>query len=274
LTLFFAELLIFCLGKVAIVVGLFGHTPELTHVGFVFLMKQVIFKVFAVFITVVAVAMMGASLATFFVHPDVRAEMNTPAMQNYTFEEQPGEKPQWSVARRFSTDPTKPADRVSVGTFPSPYEALIKAHGDLKNYLTQQAGTMSTDKATADEQTKLFAATQEQDVVAIDQRAAQLKVGVDQLALNLQNRSKELTDLSEVSRKTREETASRRTDVLRLRHELEEARTDLFRLTTVRRDLMDRLVRLQIENQELTDRQAQVEGKSAAAADYQNDPVQ
>ena len=84
---------------------------------------------------------------------------------------------------------------------------------------------------------------------------------------------RELTDLSEVSRKTREEKATRRTDVLRLRHELEEARTDLFRLTTVRRDLMDRLVRLQIENQELMDRQAQVQGQSAGSV-YQDDPVQ
>lgn len=96
-------------------------------------MKQAIFKVFAVFITVVAVSMMGAALATFFVHPDARAEMNTPAMMNYSFEEVPGEVPKWNVTRRFSNNPADPAERGNVGSFSSPYEALIKAHGDLKN---------------------------------------------------------------------------------------------------------------------------------------------
>ncbi len=236
-------------------------------------MKQVIFKVFAVFITVVAVAMMGTSLATFFVHPDVRAEMNTPAMLNYTFEEVPGETPQWTVTRRFSTDAADPAARGSVGTVKSPYEALIKAHGDLKNYLSQQTGTMSTEKTAADEQAKLFAASQEQDVAAIAQRAEQLKTAADQLAVALQGRSEDLQALSVKSRETREETAARRTDVLRLRHELEEARTDLFRLTEVRRNLMDRLVRLEIENQELVNRQSQLEANSAGV-NYQQDPAQ
>ncbi len=236
-------------------------------------MMRVLFKVFAVFITVVAVSMMGASLATFFVHPDTRAEMNTPAMLNYTFEEIPGEKPQWKVTRRFSTDPANAQDRGTVGTFPSPYEALTKAHGDLKNYLTQQTGTMLTEKTKADDEAKLFAASQAQDVVAVDLRAQQLKGFSDQLMATLQTRSEELQASSVKSRETREETAARRTDVLRLRHELEEARTDLFRLTAVRRDLMDRLVRLEIENQELTTRQAQVTGQSAGEA-YQEDPVQ
>lgn len=236
-------------------------------------MKLVIFKVFAVFITVVAVAMMGASLATFFVHPDVRSEMNTPAMLNYTFEEIPGETPQWSVTRRFSNDPADPRARGSVGTFKSPYEALTKAHADLKNYLNQQAGTMVTSKTAADEQAKMFETTQAQDVAAIALRAQQLKAGSDQLAANLQTRSEELQALSVKSRETREETAARRTDVLRLRHELEEARTDLYRLTVVRRDLMDRLVRLEIENQELEERKAQIEGSSGAQG-YQKDPGQ
>lgn len=238
-------------------------------------MKQVIFKVFAVFITVVAIAMMGISLATFFVHPDVRAETNTPAMMNYTFEEVPGEVPKWTVTRRFSNDPTKPGDRGAIGTFNSPYEALTKAHGDLKNYLAQQTGTMATEKTTADDQAKLFAASQDQDVAAMTLRAQLLKSGSDQLAVALQTRSEELQASSVKSRETREETAARRTDVLRLRHELEEARTDLFRLTAVRRDLMDRLVRLEIENQELKARQAQVAGQPAAAgAVYSGEPGQ
>lgn len=231
-------------------------------------MKYGIFKVFAVFIAVVTVVMMGAALATFFVRPDVRGEMNTPAMLNYTFAEVPGETPQWSVTRRFSTNPADPAERGAVGTFNSPYEAIIKAHGDLKNYLTQQAAAMTTEQQTAEEEAKFFGATQEQDLLAIDLRAQQLKAGADQLAGMLQKNSEELQALSVRSRETREETAARRTDVLRLRNELEEARTDLFRLTAVRRDLMDRLVRLEIENQELKTREAQLEGK---AVNYDED---
>ena len=44
------------------------------------------FKVLSVFVTVVAVALMGIAISTFTVAPDLRAEMNTPAMQNYTFD--------------------------------------------------------------------------------------------------------------------------------------------------------------------------------------------
>ena len=228
-------------------------------------MKQAIFKVFAVFITVVAVSMMGAALATFFVHPDARAEMNTPAMMNYSFEEVPGEVPKWNVTRRFSNNPADPAERGNVGSFSSPYEALIKAHGDLKNYLSQQSSAMAAQKATADSEATLFEASQAQDVTAMKERAAQLKVAADQDATLLQTRSEELQALSVKSRETREETAARRTDVLRLRHELEEARTDLFRLTAIRRDLMDRLVRIEIENQGMKDRHAQLGGDPVAA---------
>lgn len=228
-------------------------------------MKRAIFKVLAVFVTVVAVAMMGASLAIFFVHPDVRAEMNTPAMQNYTFAQTAGETPQWTVTRRFSTDPTKPQDRGSVGTFATAYEAIIKAHTDLKNHLTQQTGQMDSEKTTVDAQRTFFSASQEQDTLAIATRVQELKAFSDGEIRTLQARSEELQALSVKSLATREETEERRTDVDRLSHELEEARTDLFRLNAIRRDLTDRLVRLEIENQELASRKSQVEGN---ASDY------
>jgi hypothetical protein len=124
---------------------------------------------------------------------------------------------------------------------------------------------MAAQKATADSEATLFEASQAQDVTAMKERAAQLKVAADQLATLLQTRSEELQALSVKSRETREETAARRTDVLRLRHELEEARTDLFRLTAIRRDLMDRLVRIEIENQGMKDRHAQLGGDPVVA---------
>ena len=95
------------------------------------------FKVLSVFVTVVAVALMGIAISTFTVAPDLRAEMNTPAMQNYTFERSSGEDPKWTVTRRFSTNPADPDERGSVGTVSSGIEAVNKAHQDLR----QQLGT-------------------------------------------------------------------------------------------------------------------------------------
>jgi chromosome segregation ATPase len=79
-----------------------------------------------------------------------------------------------------------------------------------------------------------------------------------EMAVRLRAKSDQLQGLSVQGRETREETAQRRTDVIRLQHELEEVRTDLYRLTAIRRDLVDRLLRTEIENQELSDRTAQL----------------
>lgn len=237
-------------------------------------MKQVIFKVLSVFVAVVAVAMMGTALATFWVHPDVRTEMNTPAMQNYTFTFAGGENPTWTVTRRFSTDPANPNDRGNVGQVKTAYEALIKAHGDLKNYLGQQSSALAADKAKADEETAAFKASQEQDVQAMKARADYLAVIAEAKGREAREKSQELETLSVKSREIRDETAARRTDVLRLRHELEEARTDLFRLNAVRRDLTDRLVRLEIENDELKTRQAQISGESSSPSATEFDQKQ
>ena len=73
-------------------------------------MKSLIFKVSAVFVAVVSVALMGASLSVYFVHPDATSEINTPAMLNYSFEQTTGENPTWTVKRRFSVDPAAPAE--------------------------------------------------------------------------------------------------------------------------------------------------------------------
>ena len=80
-------------------------------------MKSLIFKVSAVFVAVVSVALMGASLSVYFVHPDATSEINTPAMLNYSFEQTTGENPTWTVKRRFSIDPAAPAERGQVGTY-------------------------------------------------------------------------------------------------------------------------------------------------------------
>ncbi len=225
-------------------------------------MKSNVFKVFAVFITVVSVCMMGAALATFFVHPDLTSEMNTPAMLNFTFERTTGETPKWTVTRRFG-------DKGVVGSFDTPYQALIKAHQNLKTYLADQTGPLVTEKQADDVKTAAFRTSQEQDEAAVMARLKVLmEIVAPKLSKNLQQLSENLQALSVKSKAVREETADRRTDVVRLQHELEEARTDLFRLTTVRRDLTDRLVRLQIDNRGLQDRQSQLNREDVPPLKY------
>lgn len=222
-------------------------------------MKSLIFRIAAVFVAVVAVTLMGAALSVYFVHPDMTSEINTPAMLNYSFEQTTGENPAWTVKRRFSIDPAAPAERGQVGTFKTGYEALTKAHEDLASQFGRQKNENVTAKGTIDQQLSSFEASQKQDVEAIADRAALLKAGVEQLQTFVQTKSDEAQAISVRTLEVREETADRRTDVLRLRHELEEARTDLFRLDEILRHDTDQLVRLELENQALEQRLQQLQ---------------
>ncbi|MEY3458649.1 MAG: hypothetical protein RL215_1806 [Planctomycetota bacterium] len=216
------------------------------------------FKTLAVFTALTAVAIMAVAVSTWQVAPDLRAEMNTPAMLNYSFEQSAGENPQWTVTRRFSTNPNDPNERGTVGTYPSGYDALIKAHDDYRTALSNRTSAAAGETTNLIAQTDAFRAKQQQDLLAMDNKIAALKSDADTIAKRLLMKSGTLQDLSVKGREIRDETAQRRTDVLRLQHELEEIRTDLYRLTAIRRDLMDRLLRTQIENQELTDRTSQL----------------
>ena len=222
-------------------------------------MKSLIFKVSGVFVAVVSVALMGAALSVYFVHPDARSEMNTPAMLNYEFEQTTGENRTWTVKRRFSTNPAAPAERGQVGTsYKTNYEAITKAHEDLAAQMGRQKNEKVSAKNIVDEQLKLFDASQRQDVEAIADRVAMLRADAEQRQTAVQSRSDEAQAISVKTLEVREETAARRTDVLRLRHELEEARTDLFRLNEILRHDTDQLVRLELENQALQQRLQQL----------------
>ncbi len=229
-------------------------------------MKSLIFKVCAVFVTIIAVTLMGAALSVYFVHPDANAEINTPAMLNYTFEHTTGENEQWTVKRRFSIDPvTAPKERGNVGTFKTAYEAITKAHEDLATQMGKLKNAKTADKETAVGQLTQFEASQLQDTKAIEARVALLRRATEQLQTSVQAKSDEAQALSVKTLAVREETAARRTDVMRLRHELEEERTDLFRLNEILRNDTDHLLRLQLENQALEQRQQQLQ---KSAADY------
>ena len=222
-------------------------------------MKSLIFKVSAVFVAVVSVALMGASLSVYFVHPDATSEINTPAMLNYSFEQTTGENPTWTVKRRFSFDPAAPAERGQVGSFKTAYEAITKAHEDLATQMGGQKGKKVDAKTIVDQQLIIFKASQEQDVTAIGDRVAMLRAGAEQWQTAVQARSDEAQAISVSTLEVRNETAARRTDVLRLRHELEEARTDLFRLNEILRHDTDQLLRLELENQALEQRLQQLQ---------------
>ena len=222
-------------------------------------MKSLIFKVSAVFVAVVSVALMGASLSVYFVHPDATSEINTPAMLNYSFEQTTGENPTWTVKRRFSIDPAAPAERGQVGSYKTAYEAITKAHEDLATQMGRQKGEKVSLKTIVDQQLIGFKASQEQDVTAIGDRVAMLRAGAEQWQTAVQARSDEAQAISVSTLEVRNETAARRTDVLRLRHELEEARTDLFRLNEILRHDTDQLLRLELENQALEQRLQQLQ---------------
>ena len=222
-------------------------------------MKSLIFKVSAVFVAVISVALMGASLSVYFVHPDATSEINTPAMLNYSFEQTTGENPTWTVKRRFSIDPAAPAERGQVGSFKTAYEAITKAHEDLATQMGRQKGEKVDAKKIVDQQLIVFKASQEQDVTAIGDRVAMLRAGAEQWQTAVQARSDEAQAISVSTLEVRNETAARRTDVLRLRHELEEARTDLFRLNEILRHDTDQLLRLELENQALEQRLQQLQ---------------
>lgn len=221
-------------------------------------MKSLIFKISAVLVAVISVTLMGAALSVYFVHPDASAEMNTPAMLNYTFERSTGETVSWSVKRRFSVDPANPKDRGTVGTYPTVYQAITKAHEDLASQQGRLKNELISAKQVADDQLKKFEASQSQDTAAIAERAAMLKVASDQWQTLVQTKSDEAQAISVRILEVREETESRRTDVERLRHELQEARTDLFRLNEILRHDTDYLLRLQLENQAMEQRRDQL----------------
>lgn len=220
-------------------------------------MKSSIFKVLAVMVMVGSVTFMGASIAAYYGHPEPTSEMSSPQLQDYTFERNPGENPTWTVILRVGPN------KGNVGSpAKTPYEAIVTAHKDLENRMRQEATAASTElqrlKDPAGE-LATFTTNQQQDEQAMEARIAELQQLSVRYQADLLKKSEELQALSVESKKIRDETAKRRTDVVRLHNELEEARTDQFRLTEQIRTLTDQLVRLQLDNQALTDRQKQLE---------------
>ena len=212
-----------------------------------------LFKTLGVLLAVMSLGFMGASIAMYYGHPDALAEMNSPAMQAYSFEANPGEKVTWTVTARDGANAGQ-----NIGTFDSPLLAVNAAHKDLQSRLSTETNEANSAADVARQQTAAFTASQAQDLEAARQRKQML----DGFAQNLEQRLRQLNtqeqSLAERAKQIQLETASRRTDVTRLQNELEEARTDLFRLTEIRRELTNELLRLQLETQSLQERITQM----------------
>ncbi len=220
-------------------------------------MKNSIFKVLAVLLTVSSVSFMGLSIAGYYGRPDYASEMQAPELKEYTFTQEVGENIRWKVTRRFG-------DKSDVGTYDTPYQAIVKAHDDLVTKLNGERRVREETLAKIKGDTgeiAVFDRNQATDRAAMQVRIQQLEQFLAQVKDLVLKRSDQLASLSTDSKIVRDETAQRRTDVVRLGHELDEVRTDLFRLTELQRTLTDQLLRLQLENQMLEDRKQQLQGQ-------------
>jgi len=213
-----------------------------------------LFKVLSVVIVIACVTFMGVSIAAYFGRAEPMAEARTPEMAQYTFEQSGGTRPTWTVTSRTG-------EKKNLGTFKNGYEAITKAHKDLTDRLNQESGNLKTEIGkikAADGQVAAFTASQTMDEKAMQDRITELQQLNAEYEQQLLKKSEELQALSVKSKAIRDETALRRTDVMRLSNELGEARTDVYRLTELKRQLTDLLVRLQIDGNALGERQSQL----------------
>ena len=206
-------------------------------------------KIAIVLLPVACVLTMGASLIAWFAVPSVYPTMQS--LTDYSFEAQPGAVTTWTVTRRVG-------DGGQVTTGAKGFDAVVKAQNDLATRLKKETSDMRQLHDVATQQLELVKAQQEQDLQAVEQRAAELKTFASQYQQQILQRSADFQGLTVKSRVTRDEVTLRREDVTRLQSELEELRTDHFQLAELQRTLTDRLLRIQLDNQNLLSREQQL----------------
>lgn len=190
-------------------------------------------------------------MVAFFAVPGMYPAMAE--LDDYSFEAQAGETVTWNVKRRLG-------DGGNVTSQPTTsFDAVVKARGDMNQRLQKESTEMNQLLQVVNQQLTQLAAEREQDLEAMTRRAEELELLAVQKRDDVVSASGRFQDLSVRARVVRDEMASRRDDVVRLRQELEELRTHLYELTELRRTLMDRLLRLELDNQNLQQREAQVQ---------------
>ncbi len=206
-------------------------------------------KIFLVFTAVVSILLAGVSMVAFFAVPSMHPAMAE--LEDYSFEAQQGEKITWTVTPRIGESST-------VASNESIFVAVTKARNHMKQRLQRESSEMNEALNGVKNQLALVTAQQQQDLEAMARRAEELEADVAAYESEVIAKSGEFQDLSVQGRVIRDETASRREDVARLRLELEELRTHLYELTELRRTLTDRLLRIRLDNQSLEVRESQI----------------
>lgn len=206
-------------------------------------MQTIFPKIATILLAICSVAFMGMAIAAFYGRPDPLAEMDATELENYAFSSTTGESTTWTVRQIIGGTAEKQHD--------NPYAAIVDAYKMESQRLAAATTQMNDLATTLRDRIAIVAAQQEADVKALETAIARLeKLLSDQEARRTQL-SRDLQALMVETKDIRDETTSRRQDVMRLQNELEELRTDQFRLEELQRVLTDRLVRLQLENQSL-----------------------
>ena len=209
-------------------------------------------KIFLVFTAVVSVLLAGVSMVAFFAVPGMQPAMAE--LNDYSFEEQAGEKITWSVTRRLGNKAT-----VSPNSPPSTaFGAVSKARADLEHKLQTETLAMGEELTEVNRQFADITVEQTDDVDAITRRIVELEAVAANKQSQTIEKSGEFQDLSVKERITRDEMTSRRRDVVRFQEELDELRTHLYELVELRRTLTEQLLRIKLDNHNLEQREDQI----------------
>lgn len=217
-------------------------------------MKAAFPKIVTIVLAVTSVMLMGASIAAYYGRPNARTAMFSPELQDYNFEAPVGDTGSWTVTERVG-------EQANVGPSSNPYEAVVKARAHLSQKLGAETSAMNEQVSQIQSEIERVTVQQQQDLEALTTRIETLTTVANGYDQQVKQKSQELQALSVEGKATRDETAQRRQDVVRMRNQLEEIRTDLFRLTELRKTLTDRLLRLQLDMQSLQGRQRQLQSQ-------------
>ncbi|MEZ6060380.1 MAG: hypothetical protein R3C19_08470 [Planctomycetaceae bacterium] len=218
-------------------------------------MKAAFPKLATIVLAITSVMLMGASIAAYYGRPDARTAMFSPELQDYNFESSGGDSPSWTVTSRIGA-------KDNVGQSPNAYEAVVKARAHLSQRLGNETSEMTQKVSEIRAEIERITVQQQQDMEALNTRIQTLTGVANGYDQELKQKSQELQALSVEGKATRDETAQRRQDVVRLQNQLEEIRTDLYRLQELRKTLTDRLLRLQLDEQTLQARRQQLQSQT------------
>ncbi|MFV0446055.1 MAG: hypothetical protein ACK5Q5_20960 [Planctomycetaceae bacterium] len=164
-------------------------------------------RVLAVVIAVLSVAFMGFAGVVSFGGPNWEAEAHK--TEGYTFNLAPGETPIWSA--------TRAAGREELSTkSPLLPEVLTAAIQDRTSRAQAELQQLNEEIPQLEQQTKALAAMQDADVPALDRHFQAQSQRLANTSAQIEQTSQQQKMVADEIRKTEEQLASRREDVIRL----------------------------------------------------------